>query len=165
MTEYFESNQGRKIAYNRTQGASPGVVFLGGFKSNMEGTKALYLEEWAQREGRSFLRFDYSGHGESSGRFEDGTISDWRDDAASAITELTTGRQLLVGSSMGGWIALLLAVEMPDDIEGLVTIAAAPDFTERGFWNGFSDEQRAALRRDGQVALPSQYSDLIFLMF
>lgn len=159
MTEFFESNQGRTIAYNLTPGASPGVVFLGGFKSDMSGTKAIFLEEWAQREGRSFLRFDYSGHGESSGRFEDGTISDWLDDAAAAITQLTSGRQILVGSSMGGWIALLLAAQMPDEVEGLITIAAAPDFTEQGFWSGFTVDQRAELERVGHVALPSQYSD------
>lgn len=149
----------RKLAYDQTQGTGPGVVFLGGFRSDKEGTKAIYLEDWAKAKGRAFLRFDYSGHGQSSGDFLDGSIGDWAEDAAAVLDGLTHGKQILVGSSMGGWISLLLARKMPEKIAGLVTIAAAPDFTEDSMWDAFDDDQRAALESDGQVALPSDYSD------
>jgi len=135
------------------------VVFLGGFKSDMEGTKALHLEAWAKRAGRAFLRFDYSGHGQSSGDFTDGCIGDWTADAMDAISALTDGPQVLVGSSMGGWIALLVAREMPGKVAGLVTVAAAPDFTEDAMWAGFDDAQRRALLEDGHIALPSEYGE------
>lgn len=149
----------RKLAYDQTQGTGPGVVFLGGFRSDKEGTKAIHLEEWAKAAGRAFLRFDYSGHGSSSGDFLDGSIGEWAEDAAAVLDGLTHGKQILVGSSMGGWISLLLARRMPEKIAGLVTIAAAPDFTEDGYWDQFDDAQRKALTDDGQVALPSEYSD------
>ena len=155
----LDTPQGRRIAYHRTDGAGPGVVFLGGLRSDMEGTKALFLEDWAQRTGRAFLRFDYSGHGQSSGVIEEGTIGDWHEDAVAAISSLTEGPQVLVGSSMGGWQALLLARAMPERIAGLVGIAAAPDFTEDSMWGGFDEAQRRALMEEGQVALPSEYSD------
>lgn len=153
----LETPQGRRIAYHRTEGRGPGVVFLGGFKSDMEGTKALFLQDWAVRTGRPFLRFDYSGHGQSSGEFLDGAIGDWFEDALAAISALTTGPQVLVGSSMGGWISLLVARAMPERVAGLVGIAAAPDFTEDSMWAGFTPEQRAALAHDGRVVLPSDY--------
>lgn len=156
---FLTTPQGRRIAYRRTAGTGPGVVFLGGFRSDMDGTKALHLEAWAQAQGRAFLRFDYSGHGLSDGLFEDGCIGDWAEDAAAAITALTRGPQLLVGSSMGGWISLLLARRMPERITGLVTIAAAPDFTEDGMWADFSDAQRASLLSAGHIALPSDYGE------
>jgi len=151
--------EGRRLAYHRSAGAAPGVVFLGGFKSDMEGTKAVHLEAWARRNGRAFLRFDYSGHGQSSEEFTDGCIGDWTTDAMTAISELTEGPQILVGSSMGGWIALLCARAMPERVAGLVTIAAAPDFTEDSMWAGFDEAQRAALINEGQVALPSDYGE------
>ncbi|KFE36897.1 alpha/beta hydrolase [Thioclava atlantica] len=157
MTEYLETPEGRRIAYNRTPGTGPGVVFLGGFKSDMEGTKALALEEWAKRTGRAFLRFDYSGHGVSDGRFEDGAIGDWFEDARDTIAALTEGPQILVGSSMGGWISLLMAREHPEKVAGLVTIAAAPDFTEDGYWASFDKETRHRLESEGSVAVPSDY--------
>lgn len=157
MTEFMEGPQGRRIAYSRVEGAGAGVVFLGGFKSDMQGTKAIFLEEWARATGRNFLRFDYSGHGESDGVFEEGAIGDWLADARAAILGLTEGPQILVGSSMGGWISLLLARSMPERIAGLVTIAAAPDFTERGFWVGFSDLEQAKLMREGRILRPSDY--------
>ncbi|KAJ54152.1 alpha/beta hydrolase [Actibacterium mucosum KCTC 23349] len=150
---------GRTIAYHRTEGAGPGIVFLGGFKSDMAGTKAVYLEEWARAQGRAFLRFDYSGHGESSEAFEDGCIGDWAQDAMDAIGALTEGPQLLIGSSMGGWISLLVARAMPERVAGLIGIAAAPDFTEDGYWSEFTEDQRATLLRDGRIELPSEYSD------
>ena len=161
MTEpsYLDTPEGRRIAYHRTDGAGPGVVFLGGFRSDMEGTKALFLEEWAKARGRAFLRFDYSGHGKSSGQFLDGCIGDWAADARSAISRLTAGPQILVGSSMGGWIALLVARADPGRLAGLVTIAAAPDFTEDSMWAEMSDAERTQLMETGQIALPSDYSD------
>jgi pimeloyl-ACP methyl ester carboxylesterase len=159
MTEFLETETGRRIAYDRVDGAGPGVVFLGGFRSDKEGTKALALETWARTQELAFLRFDYSGHGQSGGDFLDGSIGDWLEDARAAITGLTTGPQILVGSSMGGWIALLLARAMPEKVAGLVTIAAAPDFTEEGMWEEFSDAQKAELMEEGRVELPSDYSD------
>jgi pimeloyl-ACP methyl ester carboxylesterase len=134
-------------------------MFLGGFRSDMGGTKAVWLEEWARARGRAYLRFDYRGHGESSGAFEEGSIGDWADDAAAVLGRLTAGPQVLVGSSMGGWIALLLARRFPERIAGLVGIAAAPDFTEDSMWSGFSEGQREVLLAEGRVALPSAYSD------
>ena len=159
MSQTFTTNDVRQLAYNQTTGQGPGVVFLGGFKSDKEGTKAIYLEEWAQRRGQAFLRFDYSGHGQSSGDFLEGSIGDWAEDAGAIIAGLTDGPQILVGSSMGGWIALLLARMMPERFAGLVTIAAAPDFTEDSMWAGFDDAQKRALQEEGRVELPSDYSD------
>lgn len=157
MSSYLDTAAGRRIAYQRTSGQGPGVVFLGGFKSDMTGTKALHLQDWASRKGRAFLRFDYSGHGDSSGLFEEGSIGDWFGDARAVIESLTEGPQVLVGSSMGGWISLLIARSMPQRVAGLVTVAAAPDFTERGFWASFSDLQRQTLLRDGRIEIPSEY--------
>lgn len=158
MTDFLRTPQGRRIAYNQTQGTSPAVVFLGGFKSDMEGTKAIALEDWAKSQGRAFLRFDYSGHGVSDGEFEQGTIGDWFEDACAALS-LIEGKAVLVGSSMGGWISLLVARAMPEKVAGLVTVAAAPDFTEDSMWAGFSDAQKAEMESTGKVALPSEYGD------
>jgi pimeloyl-ACP methyl ester carboxylesterase len=155
MSEKFTTSQGRTLAYHLTNGTGPTVVFLGGFKSDMAGTKAIFLENWARSEGRAFLRFDYSGHGESAGAFTDGCIGDWFEDACAAVG-LVNGPLVLVSSSMGGWISLLMSRAMPDRIAGLVTIAAAPDFTEDSMWAGFTDAQKAKLAA-GQVALPSDY--------
>lgn len=155
--------QNRRIAYHQQAGQGPGIVFLGGFKSDMGGTKALHLHDWAQANNRAFLRFDYSGHGQSSGDFLKGAIGDWFLDALAAITTLTQGPQILVGSSMGGWISLLVAREIPDRIAGLVGIAAAPDFTEDSMWASFTDAQKAELAL-GQVALPSEYSDSPYII-
>lgn len=156
--QFLTTPEGRRIAYRLTPGQGPTVVFLGGFRSDMEGSKAQHLQAWAEREGRAFLRFDYSGHGASSGAFLDGAIGDWFEDARAALS-LAPGPLLLVGSSMGGWISLLLAKALPERIAGLVGIAAAPDFTEDSMWAAFDADQRAALLRDGQVAQPSDYSD------
>lgn len=158
MPEQLITPQGRRIAYNLRDGAGPAVVFLGGFRSDMEGTKALWLDDWARTRGRAFVRFDYSGHGVSGGQFEEGCIGDWAEDAA-AVLALVNGPAVLVGSSMGGWISLLLSRAMPERVAGLVTIAAAPDFTEDSMWGGFDAATRARLMEEGQVAIPSEYGD------
>ncbi len=158
-TATLETPQGRRLAYHLTEGEGPCVVFLGGLKSDMQGTKAVHLEDWARATGRRFLRFDYSGHGLSSGAYEEGCIGDWHQDTLAAVTALTDGPIVPVGSSMGGWQALLLARALPQRVAGLVTIAAAPDFTEDGWWAGFSDAQKAQLEETGQIALPSDYME------
>lgn len=159
MSDFLTTPQGRRLAYVRTPGTGPGVVFLGGFKSDMTGTKARFLESWARERGRAFLRFDYSGHGQSGGDFLDGCIGDWAEDARAAIDSLTEGPQVLVGSSMGGWMALLVARTMPQRVAALTGIAAAPDFTEDGMWADFTPDQRAALLAQGQIELPSEYAE------
>ena len=159
MTEFVTTAQGRRIAYHQTPGTGPGVVFLGGYRSDMLGTKAVHLQNWAESHGRAFLRVDYSGHGQSSGRFEDGGIGDWFADALAVIEALTRGPQVLVGSSMGGWISLLVSRALPDRVAGLVGIAAAPDFTADLMWDRYSDEQKALLLGQGWLAEPSEYSD------
>lgn len=154
--ETLKTPQGRRIAFFRNAGAGPGVMFLGGFMSDMTGTKATHLEAWAKDAGRSFVRFDYSGHGASSGRFADGTIGQWAEDAEAVLLACTEGPQVLVGSSMGGWIALLLARRHPGRVAGLVTVAAAPDFTD-AMWMGFSEADRTELMETGAIVRPSDY--------
>ena len=156
--ERLRRDDGNTIAYAVTEGRAPTVVFLGGFRSDMTGTKAVALEAWAEKTGGAFLRFDYLGHGQSSGRFEDGTIGRWLDDSLAAIDRLTQGKLVLVGSSMGGWLSLLAARARPERLAGLVLIAAAPDFTERMLLKGLSPEDRAALERDGRLERASPSS-------
>jgi len=156
MIERMVTPQGRDIAFERLEGTGPRIVFLGGFKSDMEGSKAIHLRDWAASEGRAFTRLDYSGHGISGGAFEDGCIGDWAADAAAVIGDAPV---VLVGSSMGGWISLLLTRQLRDQVKGLVTIAAAPDFTEDSMWAGFDEAQRRQLMTEGQVALPSDYGE------
>ncbi|MGA9410345.1 MAG: alpha/beta hydrolase [Roseobacter sp.] len=156
---YFETPQGRRLAYHATPGSGPCIIFLGGLKSDMEGTKALHLETWAKACGRAFMRFDYSGHGQSSGTFEEGCIGDWAEDTYAILSALTDGPLIPVGSSMGGWQALLLARRLSARIAGMVTIAAAPDFTEDGYWASFSTDQKEQLERDGFVEIPSDYME------
>ncbi len=158
-TETLSLADGRRIAVARSAGREPGVVFLGGFRSDMTGTKATYLEAWARSRERAYLRFDYTGHGASSGDFEAGCIGDWARDAEDALERMTEGPQVLVGSSMGGWIALLLALRRPDRIAGVVGVAAAPDFTEDALWAAFDPGQRARLMTQGRLELPSDHSD------
>jgi pimeloyl-ACP methyl ester carboxylesterase len=158
MPDFHTTPQGRRIAYHHLPGAGPGVVFLGGFRSDMGGTKALFLQDWAERRGRAYLRFDYSGHGVSSGDFLDGSIGDWAEDALAIVTALTEGPQVLVGSSMGGWIALLLAQRMPERVAALISIAAAPDFTET-IWAEMTAAERQVLAAAGVVHQPSDYGD------
>ena len=161
--EYLLAN-GRQIAYRKTEGDGPGVLFLGGFRSDMEGTKAVFLENWAKRAGRAFLRFDYSGHGGSSEEFTDGCIGDWSDDAIAVLDELTKGPQVLVGSSMGGWISLLCARARPKRVAGLVGVASAPDFTEDSIWNGLLESQKNELLCLGHVELRSGYDDKPYII-
>ncbi|MEJ2122579.1 MAG: alpha/beta hydrolase [Alphaproteobacteria bacterium] len=157
MPEFFDRPDGARIAYHKTKGKGPCVVFLPGFRSDMKGDKALTLEAMCQARGHAFLRFDYTGHGESSGEFAEGTIGEWSRDAIAAIEALTEGPLLLVGSSMGGWIMLLAALEMRERIAGLVGIAAAPDFTEALMWANMSDEQRTEIIDNGVIYQPSDY--------
>lgn len=156
-TSFFTSPEGRRLACHQTAGQGPGIVFLGGYRSDMTGTKALALEAHAQATGRAFLRFDYAGHGQSGGEFATLGIGDWFADARAALAR-TTGAQVLVGSSMGGWIALLLARAMPSRIAGLVCIAAAPDFTEDSLLPSLSGAERAAMAERGWIERPSGYS-------
>src|SRR5260221_3657143 len=149
---------GNTVAYAKTEGRAPTIAFLGGFRSDMTGTKAMALEAWARKTGRAYLRFDYLGHGQSSGRFEDGTIGRWLDDSLAAVDALTTSKLVLVGSSIGGWLSLLVARARPERLAGLVLIAAAPDFTERMLLKGLSAEDRVILERDGRLERPAQYS-------
>lgn len=136
-----------------------GLTWLGGFKSDMTGTKAEALATWARGAGRHLLRFDYYAHGQSSGDFRKATIGRWREDALAAIDALAEGPQILIGSSMGGWMALLAALTRPERVKGLVLIAPAPDFTEELMWKGFAAEIKETLRRDGIYREPSDYSD------
>ena len=159
MTHTNFYSETRRLAYDQTVGHGPGVVFLSGFNSSKDGAKATFLEQWARDRGRAFLRFDYSGHGASAGRFEDGSIGQWCEDAASIIEGLTEGPQVLVGSSMGGWIACLLLRQQPERFAGLVTIAAAPDFTEDRYWAAFDAETRTSLTRKGSVQVQSPYDE------
>jgi pimeloyl-ACP methyl ester carboxylesterase len=151
------------IAYHRLEGAAPGIVFLGGFRSDMAGTKALFLEDYCRRRGRAYVRFDYFAHGQSSGNFADGTISRWRDDAIAVIDSLTEGPQILVGSSMGGWIMVLAARARPERIAALVGIAAAPDFTTDLLPNRLSDAQQLELNETGRIVLASSYDPAGYL--
>jgi pimeloyl-ACP methyl ester carboxylesterase len=159
QTETLSLPDGRRIAFVRVTGAAPGVVFLGGFRSDLTGTKASFLDGWARGRGQAYLRFDYTGHGASSGDFREGCIGDWVRDAEDAVAALTEGPQVLVGSSMGGWIALLLARRMPERVAGLVGIAAAPDFTEDGIWAALDPAARARVEAEGEIAMPSEYGD------
>lgn len=150
---------GASIAYCATEGAAPTVVFLHGLRSDMSGTKAMALEAACRARGQAFLRFDCTGHGASSGRFEDGTMSAWRDDTLFVLDKVTEGPLVLVGSSMGGWLMLLVALARPERVAGLVGVAAAPDFTEDLMWARMAPEKRAVLERDGIVWEPSDYDE------
>ena len=159
-TLFLNGAQGRRLAYRSHDGAS-GLTFvwLSGFKSDMSGTKVTELESWARSAGHGFLAFDYSGHGESGGRFEDGTVSAWREDALNVIEACTSGPLVLVGSSMGGWMALLAALALPERVKGLVLIAPAPDFTDKLMWPEFDEEARAEIMKTGVFYRPSDYGE------
>jgi pimeloyl-ACP methyl ester carboxylesterase len=148
---------GERLACARREGRGPGLVWLGGFKSDMTGTKAIALDDWAKDNRRAFLRFDYFGHGASSGNFRDGTVSRWLDDTLAALDELTEGPQLLAGSSMGGWLATLAALARPERVAGLLLIAPALDFTEALLWAGLDAAARAQIAEMGEWLRPSLY--------
>lgn len=149
----------RRLAHRHSPGRSPGVLFCGGFTSDMTGTKATALESWCRTRQIAYTRFDYSGHGASSGRFEDGTIGDWSEDALAVVDRVTSGPLVVVGSSMGGWIMLLLAQARPARVRGPVGIAAAPDFTEDLLLPQASEEQRRSLAEQGYWMQPSAYGE------
>ncbi|WP_420563023.1 alpha/beta hydrolase [Thalassobaculum sp.] len=153
------TEDGETLAYHHTPGRAPGILFCGGFMSDMTGTKALALEALARERGQAFTRFDYRGHGQSSGAFRDGTIGKWKADALAVFDAVTEGPVVVVGSSMGGWIALLLALARPERVAGLVGIAAAPDFTEDLMWAEFDETVRRTLTTERVYLEPSDYSD------
>ena len=150
---------GASIAYHTLAGKSPGIIFMTGFMSDMNGGKALALENLCRDRGHAFLRFDYQGHGDSSGNFADGTIGLWAEDALAAFDALTEGPQVIVGSSMGGWIMLLTALARPERVAGLLGIAAAPDFTEDLIPQSLTEEHLQTIESSGVVVIPSDYED------
>ena len=150
---------GARLAWRKVDGEGPAVVWLGGFRSDMAGTKAQALADWASSSGRAFVRFDYFGHGESGGDFRDGTITRWRADALAVLEALAPGPVVLVGSSMGGWIASLVAMAAPERVRALVLVAPAPDFTEKLIAPEMSPEARAELAETGVWLRPSEYGD------
>ena len=153
----LDRGDGIPLAALHQPGRAPTIVFLPGFHSDMTGDKATHLARLAARHGQALLRLDYSGHGASGGRFEDGTISTWTQDALTLIDRLTTGPLILIGSSMGGWIALRIALARPARIAALIGLAAAPDFTERLMWDSMAPQERARLLEHGVLHIPSQY--------
>jgi pimeloyl-ACP methyl ester carboxylesterase len=150
---------GDTLAYHRSPGALPGVIFLGGFTSDMTGAKATTLERWCQGRSQAFIRFDYTGHGASSGAFADGTIGRWTHEALTVLDQLTKGPQILVGSSMGAWIMLLAALKRPERIAGLLGLACAADFTEYLLFERLDESLRERLRRERVISLPSPYGE------
>jgi pimeloyl-ACP methyl ester carboxylesterase len=155
--EFFTRDGLPRLAVQRCTGTGPGLVFLPGYRSDLTGAKAQYLFAAARQAGRAALLLDYRGHGRSEGRFEDGTIGAWTQDAIDVFDALTAGPQIVVGSSMGGWIACLLARARPERVAALVGIAAAPDFTERLLRPLLSPAQQAALASQGKFEVPSIY--------
>lgn len=151
---FLDTGKGPLIAYRKREGRGPTILFLPGYASDMEGTKAVALDAFASERGLSMWRFDYSGTGSSEGRFDEGTLARWTDEATAILDRLADGPVVLVGSSMGGWIALHLALRRPDRVAALIGIAAAPDFTE---W-GYSEDEKATLHRDGRLEQPSPYA-------
>jgi pimeloyl-ACP methyl ester carboxylesterase len=156
---FLDLQNNKRIAYHKSEGDGPGVLFFGGFKSDMTGTKAVALEQWCQTHHRAFVRFDYSGHGQSSGSFESGTIGEWLSDALAVLDELTEGPQILIGSSMGGWLSLLATIARPQRVHALMTLACATDFTQRLLMPMFSQEQKQQLIEGGSVLIPCDYDD------
>ena len=157
VAQRLPAPDGTPIAYHAVPGTSPGIVFLGGFRSDMTGTKATALEAHCRATGREFLRFDYFGHGQSGGALAQGTISRWKDDVLLVLDRLMPGPVVLAGSSLGGWLMTLAAMARPEQVKGLVGIAAAPDFTEDLVLPGLSAAQKQELKAEGEVLLPSAY--------
>jgi pimeloyl-ACP methyl ester carboxylesterase len=165
FVEVGAANASSRIAVRIREGRSPGLFWLGGFKSDMLGTKAVALDAWAAEHQRAFVRFDYSGHGESGGDFVDGNIGRWLEESLAVFGRFCEGPQVVIGSSMGGWMALLLARELARhpssraSLAGLVLIAPAPDFTEELMWKGFSPDIRSQIETSGFWLRPSEYGD------
>lgn len=157
--QYLTINESLKIAYHRLAGRGPGVLFCCGFMSDMSGTKAMFLENICREKGLAYVRFDYRGHGQSSGRFEESNISAWLADTLSVLDKLTQGPQIIVGSSMGGWIATLAALARPERIQKLIGIAAAPDFTEDLMWANLSEEFRNRLLQNEALHFPNSHGE------
>lgn len=157
-TEFLCLTDGSRIAYRHSPGNTPGILFCAGFHSNMQGVKALALEQWCRDQGRQFTRFDYFGHGESSGILEQGCIGRWRDDTLAVLDGVATGPQLIVGSSMGGWLMLLVALARPERVHALLGLAAAPDFTAR-LRASLTPLQQRQLADTGCAELPNCYDD------
>lgn len=152
---------GSHLAYHQlsAQEGRPCVVFLGGFMSDMTGTKATALEQFCKAKGYGFIRFDYFGHGQSSGKFTDGTITRWKNDVLTILDTLTNGPQIIIGSSMGGWLMLLAALARPEKVKALIGVASAPDFTEGLIWNVMTPGEQTQLMENGLFHQPSDYSD------
>ena len=157
QTGYLVRQDGSRLAWSHLSGKAPTVVFLPGFHSDMAGSKALAVLDYCRSAGRAMLRLDYSGHGASGGAFENGSIGQWTDDARAIIEHRIEGAMILVGSSMGGWIALLLARAFGTRVAGLIGIAAAPDFTETLMWQSMAPIEQKALMEDGRISVPSDY--------
>lgn len=166
MEPSFLDRGHHRLAFHKSKGTGPTLVWLGGFRSDMTGSKAMTMEAYAKERGQACLRFDYAGHGQSTGAFTDGTIGSWTEDAAAMIEAETEGDLILIGSSMGGWIGLLLAMEEArrakaknhkSRIKALVLIAPAPDFTQKLMWPKFSEEEKQTILTEGQLVEPSPY--------
>lgn len=155
----YRGSDGERIAYKKTVGKGPSFIWCGGLRSDMEGGKAIHLHEWAAQKGYGYIRFDYFGHGASSGDFEHGHIGRWRDDVISVIDALTDGDVILVGSSMGGWASLLAAMTRPARVKALLLIAPAPDFTQKLMWQKFGEDIRRQIKQEGVYYEPSPYGD------
>lgn len=157
------NHEGTKLAYHFVEGRAdvggPTMIWCGGLKSDMDGTKAVFLHEQCERAGRPFVRFDYFGHGISGGTFTDGTVTRWASDVVAMIDQFGANGVVLIGSSMGGWASLLAALDRPNTVKGLVLINPAPDFTEKMVWSGWDDHKRAMLIEDGVVYEPSDYGE------
>lgn len=159
MSNFIQSKDGLSIAYNFLPGNLPAVMFMPGFFSHMQGTKALWLEKCCKERGQAYVRFDYRGHGESDGKFEEGTVSDWLNDTLLVLGHIAPKPVIAVGSSMGGWIALLAALERPGSIAGLVGVASSPDFTQSIYEERMNDDQRKEIDEKGYIMQPSEYQD------
>lgn len=160
-TQYFTRTARQRLAFRKVEGSAgqPVLVWMSGFRSDMDGTKALAVENWARQTGHGAVLFDYSGHGQSDGQFGECTVSDWREDALAVIDTLAQGQLVLVGSSMGGWIALLTAIARPERIKGLVLVAPAADFTEKLMWKDFTPHQQSEIMENGFTLRPSGYGE------
>ena len=159
MTNFVKTNYNQTIAYNKFDGKKTGIVFFGGFKSDMEGQKALEIEQWAKNNDHSFLRFDYTGHGQSSGKFNDLVFSDWLKDSVFVMNHFTTGPQVLVGSSMGGWMVLAILKLKIFKIKSIIGLASAPDFPIKLIWDKLSFFQKKEFVRSKKITMPSDFDE------